>query len=247
MITGCGQRYTWLEELGMIWDAEDFAFAEQLAAARAYFADHRTLAAPRSATALDRAVGQFLSNMRRPGALAGLPEREAALAEIDPDWNPAWPLEWQRHYAGVKECVTELGAELVDLEPGVTIHGHDVGRWLDRQRQHVVWQGLMPGQRERLEALGVEPYPAPEVAKTAAKPSGGRSTAFTRGLAALAQYKERTGSVVVPRGHSEEVTGGGPEDGVVVRLGVWLSNTKSRRDKLTAEQLAALAALGVQW
>ncbi len=57
MITGCGQRYTWLEELGMIWDAEDFAFAEQLAAARAYFADHRTLAAPRSATALDRAVG----------------------------------------------------------------------------------------------------------------------------------------------------------------------------------------------
>lgn len=30
-------------------------------------------------------------------------------------------------------------------------------------------------------------------------------------------------------------------------LGVWVSNTKSRRDKLTAEQLAALAALGVQW
>ena len=244
-----GKRVGWLEDLGMIWDAEDFAFAEQLAAARAYFADHRTLAAPRSATALDRAVGQFLSNMRRPGALAGLPEREAALVEIDPDWNPAWPLDWQRHYAGVKECVTELGAELVDLEPGVTIHGHDVGRWLDRQRQHIVWQGLMPGQRERLEALGVEPYPAPapEVQKAGAKPAGGRSTAFTRGLAALAQYKERTGSVVVPRGHTEEIVGGGPEDGAVVRLGVWISNTKSRRDKLTAEQLAALAALGIQW
>ncbi|MFC1435969.1 Helicase associated domain protein [Streptacidiphilus sp. N1-3] len=243
-----GKRFTWLEELGMIWDSAEFAFAEQLAAARAYFADHRTLAAPRSATALDRAVGQFLSNMRRPGALAGLPEREAALVEIDPDWNPDWSLEWQRHYAGVRECVQDLGADLVDLEPGVTIHGHDVGRWLERQRQHIVWHGLMAGQRERLEALGVEPFPAPapEVREAAVKPAGGRSTAFTRGLAALAQYKERTGSLVVPRGHSEEVVGG-PEDGADVKLGVWISNTKSRRDKLTPEQLAALASLGLQW
>jgi len=243
-----GKRYTWLEELGMIWDAEDFAFAEQLAAARAYFADHRTLAAPRSAVALDRGVGQFLSNMRRPGALAGLPEREAALAEIDPDWNPAWPLDWQRHYAGVKECVTELGADLVDLEPGVTIHGHDVGRWLDRQRQHIVWQGLMPGQRERLAALGVEPYPAPAEPEQQApkKAAGGPSTAFTRGLAALRQYRERTGSVTVSRAHPETIIGG-PDDGTVVMLGVWLSNTKSRRGKLTAEQRAALAELGVQW
>ena len=232
----------------MIWDAADFAFAEQLAAARAYFADHRTLAAPRTATSLDRAVGQFLSNMRRPGALAGLPEREAALAEIDPDWNPAWPLEWQRHYAGVKECVTELGAQLVDLEPGVTIHGHDVGRWLERQRQHIVWQGLMPEQRERLAALGVEPYPAPAEPEQRApkKAAGGPSTAFTRGLAALRQYRERTGSVTVPRDHPETIIGG-PDDGAVVKLGGWLSNTKSRRGKLTAEQRAALADLGVHW
>jgi hypothetical protein len=34
---------------------------------------------------------------------------------------------------------------------------------------------------------------------------------------------------------------------VIVKLGVWVSNTKSRRDKLTAEQRAALAALGVEW
>ncbi|MFB7747530.1 helicase, partial [Streptomyces sp. NPDC056132] len=30
-------------------------------------------------------------------------------------------------------------------------------------------------------------------------------------------------------------------------LGVWISNTKSRRAKLTMEQLAALAALGMDW
>ncbi|MFB9573508.1 hypothetical protein [Streptomyces yanii] len=35
-----------LEELGMIWDTADTAFAENLAAARAYYTQARTLAAP---------------------------------------------------------------------------------------------------------------------------------------------------------------------------------------------------------
>ncbi|MCF2434316.1 helicase associated domain-containing protein [Streptomyces thinghirensis] len=32
-----------------------------------------------------------------------------------------------------------------------------------------------------------------------------------------------------------------------MKLGVWISNTKMRRDKLTVEQLAALAELGLEW
>ncbi|SCD43358.1 hypothetical protein [Streptomyces sp. PpalLS-921] len=44
-----------------------------------------------------------------------------------------------------------------------------------------------------------------------------------------------------------EITVDGEAEPVSVKLGVWLSNTKSRRDKLTAEQLAALAALGTEW
>jgi hypothetical protein len=34
---------------------------------------------------------------------------------------------------------------------------------------------------------------------------------------------------------------------VTVKLGVWISNTKSRRDRLDADQLAALAELGMGW
>lgn len=37
------------------------------------------------------------------------------------------------------------------------------------------------------------------------------------------------------------------EDGTEVKLGVFLSNSKSRRGKLTADKLAALAALGLEW
>lgn len=68
----------------------DERFQENLEAARAYYDQHWTLCAPRSATALDRPVGQWLSNLRRPGALDGRPEWETALCEVDVDWNPAW-------------------------------------------------------------------------------------------------------------------------------------------------------------
>ncbi|MGW1771466.1 hypothetical protein [Streptomyces sp. NPDC002104] len=48
----------------------------------------------------------------------------------------------------------------------------------------------------------------------------------------------------VPRAHSEEITVEGEAEPVVVKLGVWVSNTKNRRDRITVDQLAALAELG---
>ncbi|MFE5626773.1 hypothetical protein ACFQ8S_32490 [Streptomyces virginiae] len=37
------------------------------------------------------------------------------------------------------------------------------------------------------------------------------------------------------------------EDGAEVKLGAFLSNTNTRRAKLTADKLQALAALGLPW
>jgi hypothetical protein len=100
-----GRRAARLEKLGMAWTAADARCQENLAAARVYYAKHWTLCAPRSATALDKPIGQWLSNLRRPGALAEHLEWEAALKEINEDWNPSWPPEWQRHYAALRELV----------------------------------------------------------------------------------------------------------------------------------------------
>ncbi|MET7694032.1 Helicase associated domain protein [Streptomyces sp. NPDC005483] len=239
-----GLRARRLEQLGMVWSVADERFQENLEAAKAYYEDHWTLCAPRSAGMLDRPVGQWLSNLRRAGALDGHPEWETALKEIDPDWNPQWPADWQRHYAALRELVADEDGQAGETEvlPGFTVHGMDIGKWLAKQRTSKVWEALTDGQRERLEQLGITPLAAAPAPAEPVKASTAPMSPFERGVAALAQYKTRTGSLTVPRGHVEALP-----DGSKVKLGVWIMNQKGRRGKLTTERLAQLADLGLDW
>ncbi|MGI5048289.1 Helicase associated domain protein [Streptomyces sp. JAC25] len=233
-----------LNELGMVWSVADAGFWRNLTAARAYHAVHGTLAAPKDAVVEGVAVGQWLANLRKAGGLgkdevrAG--ERRAALEAIDPEWHPGWSVEWQRHYATARSLLGEEGG-LTEVLPGVLVHGCDVGTWVLRQRDAATWKALLPEQRERLEALGLVPLPAAPAKKTTAGGAG----AFERGVLALEQYKNRTGTVTVPRTHIETVVINGQEHGV--KLGVFLTNSKTRRAKLAADKLAVLAALGLDW
>ncbi|GAA2439233.1 hypothetical protein GCM10010405_23220 [Streptomyces macrosporus] len=71
------------------------------------------------------------------------------------------------------------------------------------------------------------------------------SAAFQRGIAALARYIARGGHHRAPGGHAEEIT---PESETTpVRLGVFMSNTKQRRDRPSDPQRAALREPGVEW
>ncbi|MGW4509838.1 helicase associated domain-containing protein [Streptomyces sp. NPDC004436] len=156
-----------------------------------------------------------------------------------------WTVDWQRHYAYLAQLLAE-GAHLTAVVPGVTRHGEDVGRSLATQRRN--WDRLNTEQQRRLGELGAKKASRPRKAtpKTAAA-SGPRTggEAFQKGLQALTQYVAHTGSVTVPRGHEETVDIDGEEH--AVKLGTWLTNTKTRRDKLNQTQLAALAALGLPW
>ncbi|MFB7170661.1 Helicase associated domain protein [Streptomyces sp. NPDC056254] len=245
--TMTGERAAELEELGIVWDTADAGFETNLGAARAYYELHGTLAAPRGASILDVQVGQWLTNIRRPGGLGKDPvraeRRAAALAAIDPDWNPAtlgWTVDWQRHYAYLTQLLTS-GARLAAIVPGVTRHGEDVGRWLTTQRR--AWDRLNAEQWRRLGELGVKKAPlarrAPAKTAAASGPRAG-GTAFQKGLEALARYIAREGGMP-GRGAIEQLPDG-PH-----RVGIWIGNQKARRDRLDAAQLAALADLGVDW
>ncbi|MFJ1550906.1 helicase associated domain-containing protein [Streptomyces sp. NPDC088246] len=116
-----------------------------------------------------------------------------------------------------------------------------VGRWLERQHEHVAWAGLLPKQRELLKQLGIEPLPAPAVAPAKARTGVWRLRAGRS--SPPRQYKVRTGSVGPISRFNVEVL----PDGTQVKLGVWVMNLKSRRSKLTPDKLQQLAELGLGW
>ncbi|MEU5921963.1 Helicase associated domain protein [Streptomyces sp. NPDC047141] len=248
-------------EAGMVWEPGEEAWENKLAVLRSYRKATGHLAPRQDAVwGEDDAmvpVGQHMANLRRKGAKNGLGKdedtaatRAGQLAEIDEDWDCPWPLDWQRHYRVLADLVDADGS-LPDIAPGVLWDGDDIGRWLQRQKNPGTWAQLLPEQQERLTALGVEPAQVPPPAPAAGRKAKGLSKAqqaFQRGMTALTQWVEREGTDrPVPRAHGEEVTVEGQAEPVIVKLGVWISNTKTRRDKLNQEQRDALRKLGVDW
>lgn len=249
-------RQELLDEAGMVWEPGEEAWETRLAILRSYRRAHGHLAPRQDALwgendADALAIGQLVANLRRTGGLGKNPERAAAraaqLEAIDEDWACPWPLDWQRHYRVLADLVDADGV-LPAIASGVLFDGDDLGRWIERQAH--AWAELSGEQQARLTALGIKPSERPAAAKDAKGAGKGRtkaSAAFQRGVAALAQYVAREGTHRVPRGHTEELALDGQAEPLAVKLGVWVTNTKTRRDKLTQEQRAALADLGVEW
>ncbi|MEV7471335.1 Helicase associated domain protein, partial [Streptomyces kronopolitis] len=240
-------------EAGMLWEPGEEAWEAKLAALRSYRRATGHLA-PRQDAVWGEGeamvpIGQHLANLRRKGGLGKDADRAAKRAEqltaIDPDWDCPWPLNWQRHYRVLADLVDADG-HLPYIAGGVVYDGDDIGTWRWRQQEPGTWAQLLPEQQERLTALGINapvaPSPAPAAVGTAKGPRKAQQ-AFQRGLTALTQWVEREGpDRPVPRKAVEILP-----DGTETKLGIWYSNTKSRRGKLTAEQLDALRELGVDW
>ncbi len=252
-------------EAGMVWEPGEEAWEAKLAALRSF---RRVMGhlVPRQDAVRGEAeamvpVGQHMANLRRKGGPGKDPkraaERAAQLAAIDPDGNCPWPMNWQRHYRVLADLVDADG-HLPKIQPKVLFEGDDIGTWRWRQQEPGAWAQLLPEQRERLATLGVrgatlpvtaapaEFRPALAAALKGPKKAGSKAeAAFQRGVAALSAVGGAPGAAVRParrcrgdRGRRRGGAGAGEAGGVA-------SNTKSRRDKLSADELSALAALGV--
>lgn len=249
-------RKTLLDEAGMVWEPGDQAWETKLAIFHAFHRAHGHLAPRQDALWSDSPdgqtapIGKHLANLRREGGLGKNTDRAETratqLATIDPDWDCPWPLDCQRHYAVLRDLAeTEPDGTVAGIEPGVTFNGDDLGAWLVRQSRN--WAQLNGEQQQRLISLGVTPAEQPILTPVdeARKQSGRTSEGFQRDLTALAQYIAREGTQVVARGHLERIIVG--DQVHQLRLGVWCSNIKTRRDKLTPDERAALQKLGVPW
>ncbi|MGW7385451.1 helicase associated domain-containing protein [Streptomyces sp. NPDC054794] len=251
----------------MIWEPGEEAWENRLAVLRSYHRAHGHLAPrqdalwegpdPDGPDGTSVPIGQLVANLRRPHGLGKngkrAETRATQLAAIDPDWNCPWPLDWQRHYRVLAALASdEPGGRLPDIAPGVMYENDDLGTWIQRQRRN--WTELSEEQQQRLTTLGITSVSRPKPAagpRVVGKTTRVPSPSFLRGIAALAQYIAREGHHHVPRTHTETVAVEGPGRGESapesVRLGVFMSNTRSRRDKLTEPQRTALTELGIEW
>ncbi|WP_331730120.1 Helicase associated domain protein (plasmid) [Kitasatospora sp. NBC_00070] len=262
-----GELATWrmaqLDGFGMIWSVSDARFEAGLSWALVWAKDHGgSLAAPARASVGGYSIGTWLAELR---AAAQVPDGEAGalaagrrrlLEEIDPWWCPVWPVTWQRAYAAARSWWLESDGHVdwAQLPEATVFEGEQLGRWVQAQRAG--HPGLEAEQQELLAAIGIDADPELVAAKAAAeaKPKVSQTDRFQQGITALRLFVEREQHAGVRRPHKEPLetitTGPGGEASVELvefPLGVWLNNSKARRAKLTPDQLAQLAAHGIEW
>ncbi|MFI6850650.1 helicase associated domain-containing protein [Kitasatospora sp. NPDC050467] len=254
------ERVKELDGLGFVWSAFDSAFTDNLTAVAGWAAEHGHACPPADAVWEGRPVGVIMKNartaQRRTEALqrraeageAGLDwtgaltaDRKAAYDAIDPAWCPTgWSVEWQRCFALAWRHV-KAGGTLAGDPGSVVVQGEDLAGW--GRTQQIGWDKLSPAQQWACEhVLGLEPLaaeqrPAPKVSHAEKE---------QRNLAAAAQYREREGHLNVPRKHKEPLR---LADGttVDVSLGLFITNSRSRRADIPTERAQHLTELGMRW
>ncbi|MEU0250519.1 helicase associated domain-containing protein [Streptomyces sp. NPDC006235] len=92
-----GQHAQAVEKLGIARSPADERFQENPEAAKAYYDQHWTLCAPRSATALDRPVGNGCPTFGSPVLWTATPSGRRRCRPWNEHWNPAWPTTAGRH------------------------------------------------------------------------------------------------------------------------------------------------------
>ncbi|MGW1496824.1 helicase associated domain-containing protein, partial [Streptomyces sp. NPDC002402] len=135
-----------LQRLDIIWNPRQQAWDRGLAHAAAYVALHGHLAVPDDHHG-DFSLGRWLATQRtRADQLT--PARGQALQNLDPWWNPPWPLTWQRTYHAAR-LHAAAGHTLRDLPRSyVTEDGHRLGEWF--HTQHIHPERLHPEQQRLL-------------------------------------------------------------------------------------------------
>ncbi|WP_424892193.1 Helicase associated domain protein [Streptomyces sp. XH2] len=232
-----------LEQIHMIWNLRTQAAERGLLHARQWAERHGHLAVPTDETIGDYAFGRWLTNRRRTArerAAQGLaPDAtDTALAELDPWWNPPWPISWQRLYYTAR-TYAEAGITLDDLPSDfLTDDDEPLGEWV--RTQSLTFHTLHPEQAQLIAELGITPTePAPDEPPQPAGRAARQQRQLDKGLAGVEAFRAREGHVHIRQRDTVLL------DGEVYKVGQWLNNLRKRWDTLPAEHLQAVTAAGL--
>ena len=206
-------------------------------AASAFYAQNGHLRVPKKYVSNGLCLGSWITTQRlvRSGRQAGrlTEEQIARLDSIGMVWENRLETAWERNYAYAEAYYREHGDLLVPVKY-VTPDGFKLGKWISNLRDQYV-NGekrtvLTPERIARLNAIGMQ--------------WDVHSVRWEQNyLEALRYYREH-GDLNVPVGYKTD-TG--------FSLGAWIRNLRqtrqgrSRQRPLTAEQIARLDAIGMEW
>ena len=162
-------------------------------------------------------LGQWVKRQRHRKSQLA-PEQILRLNALGFSWDPHAE-QWEEAFKELKEIQLRKGH--CRIAQNLKINGVGLGAWVNAQRQA---KDRMPADRiQRLNSIGFSWDPLSEQ--------------WEEAFAALSNFRNREGHCRVhPRFKS---------DGI--RLGAWVLNLRSRKDKLPPEQIKRLDALGFSW
>jgi hypothetical protein len=199
-----------------------------------YKAEHNDCLVPQRYNCTDGTpLGQWVSVQRRTAATdsAMTPLRRQALDSIGFVWqvrvyNPGPKLEeqWNEKYRLLQQYHAEHGDCLVPMDYMTLETKRMLGGWVQRQRAEHAAGKLRKDRLIRLESLDFSFRALPDESIVAQ---------WNRMLDRLTAYRQSHGDCLVPYDEPE--------------LGSWVNSLRKRRDRLSADQRAALEALGFIW
>lgn len=209
-----------LEDLGMIWDAHEAAWAGHMATVEAFHTTYGHLAIPATEPG-----GQFLVDQRALARKHRLhPDREAQLTSLDADWTLPHGPDWHRKYHLLRRHI-EAGHHPATLRRDTVVDGVKAGSWLHRHL--TTWNKLSDGQRDSFTRLGLTPdqiqLPVHKMTSDEPRPSGRTRRTFEQTTTLLRAFMERHGRVPGAREWIEV-------DGQRIMIGPWLCKTRTKQN-----------------
>ena len=211
------ERSQRLDHIGFDWDRRGTAWEDGFTALLAFQQRERHCRVPQLHKEDDYALGVWASAQRRSKNKMS-PERRRRLDEIDFDWDPLETV-WEFGFAALLLFKQREGHCRVP-------HAYkeeqvSLGGWVLTQRQSKAKMSLE--RRQRLDDIGFDWDPF--------------TTYWEEGFAALVAFKQREGHCRVPYTFKQNE----------YALGVWVTNRRRRKDKMSLEQRQRLDDIGFDW
>ena len=220
------ERIALLDELGMVWDVDEFQWERKFQVAREYYAEYGDLEVPKQYSSSDGTrLGCWIQCVRRDYKAGRLDEDKIQRLEaIGMVWNVE-QTRWEQQYQLAVLYYHEHG----DLDiPYAYVTKEDVklGKWLQRMRRDYK-NGVLEKERiELLENIGVT--------------WDMQENQWEKYYEAARRFYQENGDLKVALRYVSP-------DGT--RLGSWIQRVRKwyRANKLTAEQIKRLESIGMVW